>query len=107
MVDDINRFDIFLIKLDPANDSEDEAVPCIVLSPNEMNILKTVIVAPITEKGFDFIFRTSIKFSDKKGLIQLDQIRAVNKSRLLKKIGKAKSKKAIEISDILVDMFKL
>jgi mRNA interferase MazF len=70
-----------------------------------MNILKTVIIAPLTSKGFDFIFRPKITFQDKDGLVLLDQIRTVDKSRLTKKIGIVEEKKAREIADLLVEMF--
>ena len=59
----------------------------------------------MTSKGFDFIFRPRINFQDKDGLVLLDQIRAVDKSRLVKKIGKVEEDKAKEIANILVEMF--
>ncbi len=63
----INRFDIYLVKLNPTVGSEIQKTrPCIVISPNEMNVLNTVIVAPMTSKGFDFIFRPKINFDGKK-----------------------------------------
>jgi mRNA interferase MazF len=79
--------------------------PCIIVSPNEMNILKTVIIAPLKSKGFDFVFRPKITFQDKNGLVLLDQIRTVDKSRLVRKIGEVEEKKAKEIADLLVEMF--
>lgn len=103
----INRFEIYLVKLNPTVGSEVQKTrPCIVVSPNEMNILKTVIIAPMTSKGFDFIFRPKINFQEKDGLVLLDQIRAVDKSRLVKKIGMIKEEMAKEISSTLVEMFK-
>jgi len=107
MVDEINRFDIVLVKLNPTVGSEIQKTrPCIIISPNEMNILKTVIIAPMTSKGFNFIFRPKIKFEDKKGLILLDQIRAVDKTRIVKKIGTIEKKKAKEISKMLIEIFE-
>jgi mRNA interferase MazF len=95
-----------LVKLNPTVGSEIQKTrPCIVISPNEMNILKTVIIAPLTSKGFDFIFRPKITFQDKDGFVLLDQIRTVDKSRLTKKIGIVEEKKAKEIADLLVEMF--
>ena len=100
------RYEIYLVKLNPTVGSEIQKTrPCIVISPNEMNILKTVIIAPLTSKGFDFIFRPKITFQEKNGLVLLDQIRTVDKSRLTKKIGSVEEKKAKEISDLLVEMF--
>lgn len=103
----IKRFDIYLVKLNPTIGSEVQKTrPCIIISPNEMNILNTVIVSPLTSKGFDFIFRPKINFEGKKGLILLDQIRTVDKSRLLKKIGTVDIEKSKEISSTLVEIFK-
>ncbi|MEA2018660.1 MAG: type II toxin-antitoxin system PemK/MazF family toxin [Campylobacterota bacterium] len=121
MVDEINRFDIVLVKLNPTVGSEiqnqqmrfceakgflEKTRPCIIISPNEMNILKTVIVAPMTSKGFNFIFRPKIKFEDKNGLVLLDQIRAVDKTRIVKKIGEVDKNKSKEISQMLTEIFE-
>ncbi len=108
MVIDIKRYEIYLVKLNPTIGSEIQKTrPCIVISPNEMNILKTVIVAPMTSQGFDFIFRPKIKFEKKDGLVLLDQIRAVDKTRLVKKIGNVDQMISKEISRMLVNMFEL
>ncbi len=107
MVEDIKRYDIYLVKLNPTIGSEIQKTrPCIIISPNEMNVLKTVIIAPMTSKGFEFIFRPKINFENKDGLVLLDQIRAVDKSRLVKKIGKVDKKTSKEISMTLVEMFR-
>ena len=108
MVEDIKRYEVYLVKLNPTVGSEIQKTrPCIVISPNEMNILKTVIVAPMTSKGFDFIFRPKIKFEKKDGLVLLDQIRAIDKTRLVKKLGNVDVVTSKEISKILVEMFKV
>ena len=108
MVKKIKRFDIYLVTLNPTVGSEIQKTrPCIVISPDEINILKTVIIAPLTSKGFDFVFRPRIEFEGKEGLVVLDQIRAVDKTRLVKKIGKVDAKKAKEIAQTLVEMFAL
>ena len=108
MVVNIKRYEIYLVKLNPTVGSEIQKTrPCIVISPNEMNILKTVIVAPMTSKGFDFIFRPKIKFEKKDGLVLLDQIRAVDKTRLVKKLGNVDKITSKEISKILVNMFEI
>lgn len=107
MVADIKRFEIYLVKLNPTVGSEIQKTrPCIVISPNELNVLKTVIVAPIASKGFDFIFRPKIKFENKNGLVLLDQIRTVDKIRLIKKIGDVDEKVSKNISNMLVKMFE-
>ena len=103
----IQRYDIYLVKLNPTIGSEIQKTrPCIVVSPNEMHGLNTVIIAPLTSKGFDFVFRPRITFQDKKGLVLLDQIRTVDKKRLVKKLGVVEEKKAKEISKTLVEMFE-
>jgi len=108
MVENIKRYEIYLVKLNPTVGSEIQKTrPCIVISPDEMNVLKTVIVAPMTSKGFDFVFRPKIKFEKKDGLVLLDQIRAVDKTRLVKKLGNVDKFTSKEISKILVEMFKV
>ena len=103
----INRFDIYLVKLNPTIGSEIQKTrPCIIISPKEMNVLNTVIVAPMTSKGLDFIFRPKINFDGKKGLILLDQMRTVDKTRFVKKLGTVDIEKSKEISSILVEIFK-
>ena len=95
----IKQGEIWLINFDPSIGSEIQKTrPCIVISPNEMNILKTVIIAPLTSKGFDFIFRPKIKFEKKDGLVLLDQIRTVDKTRLVKKLGDVDKVTSKEIS---------
>lgn len=104
----ISRFDIFLIDLNPTVGVEiKKARPCIIVSPNEMSKLQTVIVAPMTSKGFEFVFRPKVTFENKEGLVVLDQIRAVDKSRLIKKLGKVDSDTSKEIAETLVQMFQL
>lgn len=108
MVVDIKRYEVHLVKLNPTVGSEIQKTrPCIIISPNEMNVLKTVIVAPMTSKGFDFIFRPKIKFKKKDGLVLLDQIRTVDKTRLVKKLGDVDKITSKEISKMLVNMFEL
>jgi len=70
-----------------------------------MNVLKTVIVAPMTTHGFDFVFRVKINFDKKQGLALLDQIRTVDKTRLVKKIGKLNKNQSMAISNMLQEIF--
>ena len=108
MVKKVKRFDIYFVTLNPTIGSEIQKTrPCIVVSPDEINILKTVIISPLTSKGFDFVFRPRIEFDGKEGLIVLDQIRTVDKKRLVKKIGSVDADKAKEIAQTLVEMFSL
>ncbi|MCK9619723.1 MAG: type II toxin-antitoxin system PemK/MazF family toxin [Methylobacter sp.] len=104
----VNRFDVYLIELDPAVGSEIKKTrPCVIVSPNEMNCLKTVLIAPMTTKGFHAPSRVELQFQDKTGLVLLDQLRSVDKSRLVKKLGTIDAKAQKMISSTLVDMFEM
>lgn len=104
----VKRFDVYLIELNPAIGSEIKKTrPCVVVSPNEMNCLQTVLIAPMTTKGFHAPSRVELQFQDKIGLVLLDQLRAVDKSRLVKKLGTVDAKTQKMISATLVDMFEM
>ena len=84
----VKRFEVWLVHLNPTQGREiSKTRPCVVLSPDEMSALSTVLMAPMTTRGFDFPCRVSCRFEGKKGLILLDQMRAVDKSRLVKNLG--------------------
>lgn len=85
----MRRGEIWLVNLDPAIGSEIRKTrPCVVVSPAEMHDhLRTVLVAPMTTAGREAPFRIGVTHGGKKGLILLDQIRAVDKARLAKKLG--------------------
>ncbi len=84
----ITRFQVWLVELNPTQGREiNKTRPCVVISPNEMAALSTVLVAPMTTKSFHFPCRIMCKFKGKEGMILLDQIRAVDKLRLVKKVG--------------------
>lgn len=80
-----NRFDVFLISLDPTRGSEIRKThPCVIISPDEMNDhITTVIVAPMTTKGRPYPSRVPCTFQRKRGQVVLDQIRTVDKTRLV------------------------
>lgn len=104
----VNRFDIYLIELDPAIGSEIKKTrPCVIVSPNEMNCLKTVLIAPMTTKGFHAPSRVELQFQDKTGVVLLDQLRSVDKSRLIKKLGTVDAKTQKLISSTLVNIFEM
>ncbi len=90
----MKRGEIWLVNLDPTVGSEiRKARPCVVISPAELNDhLRTVIVAPMTSKGFTAPFRVPVAHAGTKGLIVLDQIRAVDKVRLAKRLGAVSAK---------------
>ena len=103
----INRFDVYLVDLDPTVGSEiKKTCPCLVISPNEMNHhIRTVIVAPMTTKGGTYPTRVRCSFKGKEGAIVLDQIRTVDSKRLVKKLGVIDKKYADEVLTILNEMF--
>jgi len=85
----VKRGEIWLVNLDPTVGSEiRKSRPCVIVSPPELNrYLRTVIVAPMTSKGFAAPFRVPVTHAGTKGLIVLDQLRAVDKMRLAKRLG--------------------
>ncbi|WP_409874697.1 type II toxin-antitoxin system PemK/MazF family toxin [Nostoc sp. DedVER02] len=103
----VNRFDVFLVNLDPTIGSEIQKTrPCVVISPDEMNrYIATVIVAPMTTKGQSYPTRVACQFQGKDGQIVLDQIRTVDKNRLVKKLGQIDSDEQKAVLDTLAEMF--
>jgi mRNA interferase MazF len=103
----VTQFDVFLVALDPTIGSEIQKTrPCLVISPNEMNQhLATAIVAPMTTKGKLYPSRIPIHFQGKDGLIVLDQIRTVDKTRLVKKLGLIDDDDRKAVVNLLVEMF--
>ena len=103
----VQRFDVFLVGLDPAVGSEIQKTrPCLVISPDEMNEnIRTVIVAPMTSAIKEYPTRVSCRFRKKTGQIVLDQIRTIDKSRLVKKLGTIDSKAQLEVVSVLQQMF--
>lgn len=90
----INQYEIYLINLDPTIGFEiKKSRPCIVISPNEMNqFIGTVMVAPMTTRSRSYPTRVDLTFQGKKGAIVLDQIRTVDKTRLIQKLGSSDPK---------------
>lgn len=85
---DMRRFEVWLVQLDPTQGAEIKKTrPCVILSPDEMAALRTVIVAPMTSQGFTYPTRIPCVFQGKNGFVVLDQLRAVDKSRLTRKLG--------------------
>jgi mRNA interferase MazF len=103
----VRRGEIWLAALDPAVDSEIQKTrPCVIISPAEMHdYLKTVIVAPMTTGSKAAPYRIPVTFQRKKGLILLDQIRTLDKTRLVKKMGMTTSKTLSGTLDVLQDVF--
>jgi len=103
----VKRGEIWLASLDPTVGSEIQKTrPCVIVSPAEIHdYLKTVIVAPMTTGSKPAPYRIPVTFQKKKGLILLDQIRAIDKTRLVKKMGEATDKTLTQTLDTLQEVF--
>jgi mRNA interferase MazF len=118
----IKRFDVFLVNLDPTVGAEVQKTrPCVVVSPDEMNrhiapvivapvivapvIVAPVIVAPLTSQGRLYPTRVNCHFQGKNGLIVLDQLRTVDKVRLVKRLGRLSADEQGAVLQILAEMF--
>ena len=103
----VKRFEVYLVNLDPIIGSEiQETRPCLIISPDEMNNhIATVIVAPMTTKGRDYPTRSPCMFEGKEGQVVLDQIRTVDKVRLVKKLGRISASTQKEVLAVLMELF--
>jgi mRNA interferase MazF len=102
-----SRFDVYLVRLDPTEGREIRKTrPCLVVSPDEMNRhIDTVLVAPMTTKGRPYPTRVPVRFRRKQGQIVLDQIRTIDKQRLVKRIGEIDQTTADTVLVVLAEMF--
>lgn len=103
----ISRFDVCLVNLDPTIGHEIQKTrPCLIISPNEMNRhIRTVIIAPMTTTGREYPTRINTSFEGKKVQIVLDQIRTVDKKRLVKVLGRIDETAASRVLETLAEMF--
>lgn len=103
----MTRFDVYLIRLDPTQGREIRKTrPCLIISPDEMNQhIDTVIIAPMTTKGRPYPTRVPVQFKGKFGQIVLDQIRTVDKNRLVKRIGKIDEPTRMQVLTLLAELF--
>lgn len=101
------RFDIYLANLDPVVGSEIRKTrPCLVISPDEMNAhIATVIVAPMTTRGRPYPIRVPCRFQGKSGHIVLDQIRTVDTTRLVRRLGELDKPTQAAVLRVLSEMF--
>ena len=104
---EMNRFDVFLVNLDPTIGHEIKKTrPCLVISPNEMNrFIATVIIAPMTSKGRNYPSRVNCTFQGIQGQIVLDQVRTVDKLRLVKRLGAISVNTQQKVLQVLNEMF--
>ena len=104
-----DRFAVFLAALDPTQGAEIRKTrPCVIVSPDEMNRhIRTVIIAPMTTVSRSYPSRVSLRFSGKDGQVALDQIRAIDRSRLVRRLGALQPATSKRIAEVLVEMFRL
>ncbi len=102
----VNQYNVYLVNLDPTIGHEIKKTrPCLVISPDEMNQnIATVIIAPMTTKSHAYPTRVKIKFDGKEGWIVLDQIRTVDKIRLVKQLGRISNKEILEVKSVIKEM---
>jgi len=104
---DVNRFDVYLVPLDPTVGHEIQKTrPCVVVSPDELNRhFATVLVAPMTSRGHPHPTRIACLFDGKHGLIVLDQLRTVDKARLVRRLGRVTATEQRLVLAGLAEMF--
>ncbi|MCY7285977.1 MAG: type II toxin-antitoxin system PemK/MazF family toxin [Cyanobacteria bacterium CAN_BIN43] len=103
----VKRFEVYLITLDPTVGNEIQKTrPCLIISPDEMNrYISTVMIAPMTTKGRVYPSRITCRFQEKEGQIVLDQIRTVDKVRLIKRLGQLEQQVQQAVLAVLAEMF--
>ncbi|QMT36826.1 type II toxin-antitoxin system PemK/MazF family toxin [Neisseria sp. Dent CA1/247] len=103
----VRRGEVFWVQLDPTVGSEIQKTrPCVIVSPSEIHDhLKTAIIAPLTSAGRPAPFRVPVTFGDKDGLVLLDQIRVVDKRRLVKSMGHLSNEVLSDILSVLQEIF--
>jgi mRNA interferase MazF len=104
----INRFEVYVVNLDPTIGSEIRKTrPCLVVSPDDINhTIRTVIIAPMTTKVQNYPTRIPCRFKGKSGQVALDQIRTVDRSRLITRLGRIDGGTAAAVLDVLREMFE-
>ena len=103
----VNRFDAYLVRLEPTLGREIQKTrPCLIISPDEMNeFIRTVIVVPMTTKSRAYPTRISCRFQRKPGQVVLDQLRTVDKTRLVRRLGRLDHRTQTKVLDGLAEMF--
>lgn len=104
---EINQYQIILVNLEPTLGSEIKKTrPCVVISPNEMNkFLKTVVIAPMTTSSKKYPTRIEVKHDNKIGWIVLDQIRTIDKQRIIRDLGRLTNPEIKELKSVLKETY--
>jgi mRNA interferase MazF len=105
--EDVRRGDVFLVSLGPARGGEIQKTrPCVIVSPDELNAhLRTFIVAPLTTGGHPYPFRVPCRFEGRAGYVVIDQIRTIDRERLMRRLGKLAPPTLGRVLAILQEMF--
>jgi mRNA interferase MazF len=103
----VKRFDVYLVSLDPTVGVEiQKTQPCLIISPDEMNAyIQTVIIAPMTTKARNYPTLVSCRFEGKDAHVVLDQLRTVDKTRLIKRLGRISPATQNRVLGILAELF--
>lgn len=104
---EIRQYEIILVNLDPTIGSEiPKTRPCVVISPDEMNRhLRTVVIAPMTTSSRNYPTRVEIKHDNKIGWVVLDQIRTIDRERIIKNLGRLSKPEIKEVKSVLKETF--
>jgi len=104
---EINQYQIILVNLDPTLGSEiKKTSPCVVISPNEMNkFLNTIVIAPMTTSSKNYPTRIEVKHENKIGWIVLDQIRTIDKQRIIKDLGRLTKSEINKLKSVLKETY--
>jgi mRNA interferase MazF len=104
---EINQYQIFLVNLDPTIGSEIKKTrPCVVISPNEMNkYLRTVVIAPMTTSSKKYPTRVEVKLDKKIGWIVVDQIRIIDRQRIIKQLGRLSKPEIKQVKGIIKETY--
>jgi mRNA interferase MazF len=104
---EISQYQIILVNLDPTLGSEIKKTrPCVVISPNEMNkFLNTVVIAPMTTSSNNYPTRIEVRHDSKIGWIVLDQIRTIDKQRIIKDLGRLTKSEINELKSVLKETY--
>ena len=102
----VSQYHVYLVNLNPTLGHEINKVrPCLIISPDEMNhVVSTVIIAPMTTKSHSYPTRVPLFFEGKDGYIVLDQLRTIDKGRLIKELGKIDTKVIKKVKNIIQEM---
>ncbi len=104
---DLNQYEIVLVNLDPTIGSEIKKTrPCVIISPDEMNkYLRTIVVAPMTTTSKKYPTRVEVKHENKIGWVVIDQIRTIDKKRIIKKLGRLSHPEVKEVKSVIEETF--